>query len=180
MPIWITEYGHETKPGQPKGISTALQASYAKQALTIARNDPNIQMFIWFTFRDSSGNPWKSGVENTNGSPKPSFSAFSSLARLINGTMTTVKAGTSPTITMFVPSLAANAGVGATVGLTYHVWDGKTQVAVSQPTAVIAADDSIKFVASFKPAKGHTYSVTADVNDANGFTESESATVAVS
>ncbi len=177
VPIWITEYGHETKPAQPKGISTSLQASYAKQALTIARKDPNIQMFVWFTFRDSSGNPWKSGVENADGSHKPSFAAFSALARLINGTMTTVKAGKSPTISMYVPALAANAGVGATVGLTYHVWDGKTQVAVAQPTVIIAADESVKFVASFKPVKGHTYSVTADFNDANGVTESGSATV---
>jgi len=178
VPVWITEYGHETRPAQPKGISTSLQASYAKQALTIARNDPNIQMFVWFTFRDSAGNPWKSGVENTNGSHKPSFAAFSALARLINGTLTTVKAGRTPTITVFVPQLAANAGAGATVGLTYHVWDGKSQVAVGQPTAVIAGDESIKFTATgFKPVKGKTYSVTADVNDANGVTESATASI---
>jgi hypothetical protein len=177
VPIWITEYGHETKPAQPKGITLAQQAAYAKQALTIARNDPDVQMFIWFTFRDNAGNPWKSGLENTDGSPKPSFAAFSSLARLINGTMTTVKAGTHPTITMYVPQLAANAGVGATVGLTYRVFDGTKPVMVAQPTAVIGSDQSIKFVANFAPAKGHTYSISATVNDANGLTETETASV---
>ncbi len=168
VPIWITEYGHETKPAQPKGISTALQASYAKQALTIARNDPNVQMFIWFTFRDNAGNPWKSGVENTNGSAKPSYSAFSSLARLIDGTMTTVKAGTSPKITMYVPTLAANAGTGSLVGMTYRVYSGSKLVAVAQPTATINADESVAFVANFKPVKGQTYTVTSQFNNANG------------
>ncbi len=54
VPIWITEYGHETKPGEPHGVSTATQAAYAKQALTVAKADPNVQMFIWFVFRDSA------------------------------------------------------------------------------------------------------------------------------
>jgi hypothetical protein len=177
VPIWITEYGHETKPGEPHGVTTAQQAAYAKQALTIARNDPNVQMFIWFTFRDNSGNPWQSGVENTNGSHKPSFAAFSALARLINGTMTTVKHGAHPTVTVYVPQLAANAGVGATVGLTYRVYDGAKLITDSQPTAVIGADESIKFVANFATVKGHTYTVTADVNDANGLSETGSASV---
>jgi len=177
VPIWITEYGHETKPAQPKGISTSLQAAYAKQALTIARNDPNVQMFIWFTFRDSSGNPWKSGIENSNGSHKTSYNSFSALARVINGTMTTVKAGTHPTIQMFVPELAANAGVGATVGMTYRVYDGSKLIYDAQPTAVIGADESVRFVANFAPVKKHTYSVVAELNDANGLTETETASV---
>jgi cellulase (glycosyl hydrolase family 5) len=84
VPVWITEYGHQTKPEQPHGVSYATQAAYAKQALTFARKDPNVQMFVWFTFRDSPGNLWKSGLEKTNGAHKPSFAAFSSLARLID------------------------------------------------------------------------------------------------
>ena len=67
MPIWITEYGHETKPGEPHGVTPAVQAAYAKQALTVAKKDPNVQMFIWFTFRDSAGNPWQSGLESPSG-----------------------------------------------------------------------------------------------------------------
>jgi hypothetical protein len=43
-----------------------------------------VQMFIWFTFRDSAGNAWKSGLERSNGSHKPSYAAFSALARLID------------------------------------------------------------------------------------------------
>jgi Cellulase (glycosyl hydrolase family 5) len=84
VPVWITEYGHQTKPEQPHGVSYATQSAYAKQALTFARKDPNVQMFVWFTFRDSAGNLWKSGLERSNGTHKPSYAAFSALARLID------------------------------------------------------------------------------------------------
>jgi hypothetical protein len=86
VPIWITEYGHQTKPEQPHGVTYAQQAAYAKQALQYTRADPNVQMFIWFTFRDSAGNAWKSGLEKANGSHKPSYAVFSTLARLIDPT----------------------------------------------------------------------------------------------
>jgi hypothetical protein len=84
VPVWITEYGHQTKPENPHGVTYAQQAAYAKQALNVARADRNVQMFIWFTFRDSAGNAWKSGLEKSNGSHKPSYAAFSALARLID------------------------------------------------------------------------------------------------
>ena len=71
VPVWITEYGHETKPPDPHGVSYATQAKYAVQALTIAKNDPNVQMFIWFVFHDSAGNPWQSGLTPQNGARSP-------------------------------------------------------------------------------------------------------------
>jgi hypothetical protein len=84
VPVWITEYGHQTKPENPHGVTYAQQAAYVKQALSVARADRNVQMFIWFTFRDSAGNGWKSGLERSNGSHKPSYAVFSALARLID------------------------------------------------------------------------------------------------
>ena len=84
VPVWITEYGHQTKPEEPHGVTYAQQADYVKQALRVTRADPNVQMFIWFTFRDSPGNAWKSGLEKTDSSHKPSYAAFSALARLID------------------------------------------------------------------------------------------------
>ena len=81
VPIWITEYGHETKPAEPHGVTLAQQAAYAKQALTFAKNDPNIQMFIWFTFRDSAGNPWQSGLERASRAPTSRRSPRSARSR---------------------------------------------------------------------------------------------------
>ena len=37
IPIWITEYGNETKPGEPKGVTEAQQAAYLPQAIAIAK-----------------------------------------------------------------------------------------------------------------------------------------------
>ena len=85
VPIWITEYGHETKPGEPHGVTYATQAAYAKQALQYARADKQVRMFVWFTFRDTATNPWQSGLEKPNGAHKPAFATFSALAHLISG-----------------------------------------------------------------------------------------------
>jgi hypothetical protein len=85
VPIWITEYGYQTKPQQPFGVTNAQQAADAKQALAYARADKDVKMFIWFTFRDSAGNPWKSGFEQTNGAHKPGYAVFSALAKAIDG-----------------------------------------------------------------------------------------------
>jgi hypothetical protein len=177
VPIWITEYGHETKPGDPQGVSTATQAAYARQSLTIARNDPNVQMFIWFTFRDSSINPWQSGLESPSGAHKPSYNAFSALARAIDGTTVTGRAGVSPRVTMYVPYLNYYAGVGSGIGLTYNVFDGSKQVAVGQANAPLTADQSVTFTAAFKPVKGHTYRVIATLGEQNGHSDTRTATV---
>jgi hypothetical protein len=177
VPIWITEYGHETKPGEPRGVTTAQQAAYAKQALTFARNDQDVQMFVWFTFRDSSGNPWQSGLELESGARKPAYAAFSSLARVIDGTTQTVRAGVPPKITLYVPFLAYYSSAGTTLGMTYRVYDGKKLVTAAQPTASLAFDQSVTFTAQFKPVKKHTYTVIATVNEPNGHSQTRTVTV---
>ena len=171
VPIWITEYGHETKPGERKGVSLATQAAYAKQALAIAKKDPNVQMFIWFTFRDSSGNPWQSGLLQPSGSAKPSYSAFGSVARGIDGTTVNVRAGRTPTVTLYFPVLAFYNSAGTTCGITYKVFDGKKPVMVAQPAMPLRANQSLTFPATFTPVKKHTYTIIAEANDPNGHSE---------
>ena len=181
VPIWITEYGHETKPPLAQGVTYAKQAAYAKQALAIAKKDPNIQMFIWFVYRDSSGDPWKSGLISQSGSPKPAFAAFGSVARLTDGSTTVAKAGAPVRVTMYVPYLAHYSEPGATIGMTYFVYDstGKA-IAVGQPTALLAADESVTFTPAFTPAKGKTYTVVTTLNEINGHSESRTAYITVS
>jgi hypothetical protein len=180
VPVWITEYGHETKPPDPHGVSYATQSKYAVQALNIAKNDPNVQMFIWFVFHDTTGNPWQSGLFTSGGSQKPAYDAFGAVARLTDGTTFTVKAGTSPRVTMYVPYLAYYSGPGAQIGMTYTVTENGRRLAVAQPVVPLAADSSITFVANFKPVKGHSYTVTATANEANGHSETRSALVKAS
>ena len=50
-------------------------------------------MFIWFTFRDSTGNPWQSGLIGQSGATKPAFAAFGAVARLTDGSTVDAKAG---------------------------------------------------------------------------------------
>jgi hypothetical protein len=180
VPVWITEYGHETKPPDPHGVSYATQSKYAVQALNIAKNDPNVQMFIWFVFHDTTGNPWQSGLYTAGGSQKPAYNAFGAVARLTDGTTFTVKAGTSPRVTMYVPYLGYYTEPGAQIGMTYTVTENGRRLAVAQPVVPLAADDSITFVANFKPEKGHTYTVTSVANEANGHSETRSALVKAS
>ena len=61
IPIWITEYGNETRPGEPKGVTEAQQAAYIPQAIAMAKADTRVQMFIWFVMQDSPGSLWQSG-----------------------------------------------------------------------------------------------------------------------
>jgi Cellulase (glycosyl hydrolase family 5) len=180
VPVWITEYGHETKPPDPHGVSYATQSKYAVQALNIAKNDPNVQMFIWFVFHDTRGNPWQSGLFTSGGSQKPAYDAFGAVARLTDGTTFNVKAGTSPRVTMYVPYLGYYSDPGAQIGMTYTVTENGRRLAVAQPVVTLAADDSITFVANFKPVKGHTYTVTTVANEVNGHSETRSALVKAS
>jgi hypothetical protein len=181
VPIWVTEYGHETRPAEPHGVTLAQQAAYAKQALNFAKKDPNIQMFVWFTFRDSAGNPWQSGLISQSGANKPAFASFGAVARLTDGSTSTVKAGAPVHVTMFVPYLAHYAEPGASIGMTYFAYNAQGKaIAVGQPTATLAPDQSVTFTPTFVPAKGQTYTVVATLNEANGHHQSRTAYITVS
>ncbi|HEY6961795.1 MAG TPA: cellulase family glycosylhydrolase [Gaiellaceae bacterium] len=178
VPVWITEYGHETKPGEPHGVSNSTQASYARQALTFARKDPNVKMFIWFTFRDSAGNPWQSGLEAPSGARKSSYEAFGSLARLIDGQAVSVKAGRTPAVKLYFPQLFYYQGAGGSAGMYWKVTEGAQTVGVGTPVVTFAPDQSLTIpLTGFTPVKKHTYKVTVQANESGGHNETESATI---
>ena len=58
VPIWVTEYGHQTKPPDALGVSYARQAAYIQQSISMASSLPFVTMFIWFVYQ---GQPWESG-----------------------------------------------------------------------------------------------------------------------
>jgi hypothetical protein len=172
VPIWITEYGHQTRPAQRKGVTYAQQALYAKQALSYAKNDPNVEMFIWFTLRDSATNPWKSGLEQPSGARKPAFASFASLARSTRGTLQTVRKKQKPKIVVYVPMISYYSPIGSSVGITYTVRDAKGRyVSRGEPVGSIGPDQSVSFTPNFIARSGNTYTVSAVVNDASGHTE---------
>jgi hypothetical protein len=81
---------------------------------------------------------------------------------------------------MFVPYLAHYSQAGSVIGMTYVVSDRGKTIVVGQPATTLNPDQSITFVPDFKPVKGHTYTITANLNESNGHNESRTAVVTVS
>jgi hypothetical protein len=77
-PIWLTEYGYQTRPPDHFfGVSWKTQAKYVAQADAIARKNRRIGMFVWFLIRDERAiRGWQSGFFTASGSRKPSYTAF--------------------------------------------------------------------------------------------------------
>jgi len=182
-PFWVTEYGFQTKPGQPKGVTTATQAAYLKQSLALASKYPSVQMFIWFIYRDQPVSLWHSGLLNENASHKASYAAFVSAAKPfdVRNPLITVKTGASnPTVRVPVWELLARDGYGATVGSTISVtYKGKT-IGATQPTATIGVDGYVSFRLPIVKAKVNgLYKAFLKIGDINGNLVERTVTVTV-
>jgi hypothetical protein len=135
-------------------------------------------MFVWFTIKDTPGNPWQSGLFNRSGSVKPAYAAFSSLARLIDGDGTyVVRAGTQPTVKFYPALLRFYAAPGETIGMTLRVFDQTRGVSATQPTVPMGFDGSVTVRVPFTPQKGKTYIVTAELGDSHGHQQTRSVAV---
>ena len=168
IPIWITEYGNETKPGEPKGVTEAQQAQYVPQAIAFAKKDPRIPMFVWFVFRDSAGSPWQSGVHRASGAPKPAASRWAAAAKAtdrLNGKVS-VKGGTAnPLLTVYLRDLCTNNVPGSTVGVNVRTFQGSRLVQTAQPSTTLAIDCTIPVrLTGLVVAKGQTYRAEIDAN----------------
>ncbi len=170
IPIWITEYGNETKPGEPKGVTEAQQAAYVPQAIAFAKKDPRIPMFVWFVFRDSAGSPWQSGIHRTSGAPKPAAARWSASAKAadrLNGKVT-VKGGTvSPLVTVYLRDMCTNNVAGAMVGVASRTFQGTRSVQAAQSSTTLALDCTIAVrLTGLAVARGQTYRAEIDANTA--------------
>ena len=170
--IWITEYGHETKPGEPAGVSESQQASYIKQALSIVKKDQRVQMFVWFVFQDTKTSLWQSGLYRLTGAAKPGRAAFASAAKSLDARNAIVraKAGTRPTVRVSVREFAALNKPGAKIGITWKLTQGRGVVAVKQPQVALGIDGWVTFKVDYPLKKKTTYTLTVDANDVNGLT----------
>jgi hypothetical protein len=171
IPIWITEYGHETRPGEPNGVPEGTQARYAKEAFAIATADPRVQMFVWFVFRDSSGSLWQSGLFRPSGAARPARATWSSSAKgvdVING-LARVKGGSKrPRLTVYLREFCANNPVGATVGTTIRVSNGSGILAAAQQAAPLGIDCTVSVRAPVTVAKGDSLTVEVEANTVVG------------
>ena len=180
VPIWITEYGHETKPGEPLGVTEAQQAAYIPQAIGLARKDPRVQMFIWFVFRDSVGSTWQSGLYRLNGAAKPGLAKWRAATPSLDARdpSITVRGGSkNPPVTLPTREICTNNAAGTAVGMTYRVYLGSKFLKVGQIAAKLGKDCAVAVRPVFTVAKGKSYRVVFDMNTYNGVVIQRSATI---
>ena len=173
IPIWITEYGNETKPGEPKGITEAQQAAYLPAAIALARKDSRVAMFIWFVFRDSAGSTWQSGLYRLDGTQKPAAAAWSSAAARLdmrNESVTVAGGSFEPTVTAYVREFCNNNPIGAAVGTTTRVYSGGKLVGVTQARLALGADCTVRVQLPVTVVRKKTYVAAIDLNAAAGNT----------
>ena len=170
IPIWITEFGNETRPDEPRGVTEAQQAAYLPQAIAIAQRDPRVRMFIWFVFRDSPGSAWQSGLSHEDGSPKPASSAWPTAVAPLdarNGKVT-ARGGTVPTLTVYVRDFCANNPAGAAVGTTTRVRVPGRLVGVAQAQLPLALDCTVHVRLPVTVKRDKTYVATITLNVGGG------------
>jgi Cellulase (glycosyl hydrolase family 5) len=172
--IWVTEYGHETKPPESLGVSPSRQAAYIRQSLAIARSYPFVTMFIWFVYQDDQGQPWASGLYTQRGASKSSSaSRFAQMARPLdmrNGVYSFRRGTVTPLVTLHVRKYCAKDPAGTPIGMTWRIFQRGRLIAVGQQTASLRRDCTIPARLRFRRpmARGQTYVATFDMNDING------------
>jgi len=79
VPIYLTEYGVQTKPN-PLGVSPAVQAEDEAISERLAWEDPDVAAFSQYLLRDERGSGrfagFRTGLETASGAPKPSYYGF--------------------------------------------------------------------------------------------------------
>jgi hypothetical protein len=168
IPVWITEYGHETKPDK-RGVSPATQRAFLSKAFAIARKDERVQMFIWFILRDRPSVPWQSGLLTAGGAKKLAFATFTAAARAVDARSPIVEtSATNPVVRVSALPIAFHSPVGEPIGVTYTVWDGRTAVVTAQPLVQLERDGWITLRPTFTPQPGRLYRLTVEAGDING------------
>lgn len=180
IPIWITEYGHETRPAEPAGVTLAQQAAYVRQAMEILRADPRVQMFIWFIWQDSRTSLWQSGMLNLTGATKPALSRYAAEARKVDARNPVIKTRAGlRRIPVRLPlrEFCVTNPPGSPIGATVRVRLGKTLVGVSQPQLALGSDCTGTTIVTVRVTRKKTYVATFDLNDESGLTARRTVTI---
>jgi hypothetical protein len=172
-PIWVTEYGFQTKPGERKGVAPARQAAYLRTAVAMVREMPYVQMFIWFIFRDDPSSTWQSGLLYRDGLEKPAANVFPALAGQVDGRnqAVTVPSGTRrPVVKVPAFEFAARGGPRAKVYSTVKAYLGGKLVRASQPPPVAATPSGYLRIRTPIPrvVRNNEYVVSFELSDSHG------------
>lgn len=175
VPIWVTEYGHQTRPPDSFGVSYATQAAYIRQSIAMAKTLPFVQMFIWFVYQDDPGQPWDSGVYTQAGAAKGSSPrAFAVSARPVdarNAAYSFRRGTLTPLINLNTRRYCVGDTTGESIGMTWRIFQNGRLIAVDQQTSPLRVDCTVNARIRFPRGgirKGVTYLATFELNDING------------
>lgn len=88
-PIWLTEEGWPTAPGNAHSVTELEQAQNLVRAHILALAAPDVQRFFWFLFRDGgnreSDYEQSYGVLNPDNTPKTAFCAYVAMTHILQG-----------------------------------------------------------------------------------------------
>jgi len=170
VPIWITEYGEQTKPEDKfGGITYARQAADIKKAMRLAQANPYVQMFIWFIFRDSTSATWASGIEKRTGAKKPGYAAFAATAKAIDGQTQTLTKNRAMSVKVAVPLFSSIDAPGTPIQLSYRLMVGSRLAKSGTVTAKLAADQTVTLKLT-RPAAKARYTLAVTATDDSGQT----------
>jgi hypothetical protein len=173
-PIWVTEYGHQTRPEDTFGVPYSTQAAYIQQSMALARKLPFVGMFIWFVYQDDQGQPWESGLYRAGGAPKGSSpSKFGASARPLDArnAVYSFRAGTTtPLVSLFTRRFCVTDTLGESIGMTWRIFRAGRLINVGQQTSALRRDCTINARLRFRQpmVKRQTYTATFALNDRHG------------
>ena len=87
LPLYLTEFGYQSTPPSPIGVSLSRQAAYLNQSEFIAYTNPHVRTLSQFLLHDDSLRPgatalvragasFQTGLEFHGGKKKPAFAAY--------------------------------------------------------------------------------------------------------
>ena len=88
LPIYLTEFGYQSRPPDPFGFPPNVQAAYLNQSEFAAYGNPQVRAYSQFLLVDDKPltqfprnsilywSTFQTGIEGLNGAPKPSYYAF--------------------------------------------------------------------------------------------------------
>jgi len=78
FPIYSTEFGYQTNPPDTESgtLSPELAAEYLNWAEYLSWRDPRVRSYDQYLLVDSAAGNFATGLESSNGTPKPGFYAY--------------------------------------------------------------------------------------------------------
>jgi hypothetical protein len=79
FPLYLTEFGYQTRPPDPQGVSFRKQAEFINHSEFMAARDPRVRTLSQFLLRDGGapiGLTFQTGLRTREGQRKPAYDAY--------------------------------------------------------------------------------------------------------